>query len=368
MIHFCLVSDQPVPNFLPALVPEIKPTRVVLAVSEGMRNKAGFLIQAFEAHQIQTEIVPVLDPYDLGSLQDVFFDWLDKHADEPVVLNVTGGTKPMAISAQEAFRAAGKDVFYVSPEKDELNWLNAKRPPHVFAKSLSLKNFLLLHGYSILSNKPQTTAPETWKALSAELIRQPEKWKRPLSRLNYYAMRAEQNNTLDAGRPDKEDANWDELMEQLFYNDIIRDRVRLLFHSLTARAFANGGWLEHHIFDIVRSIEGVNSAEMNIQIADPLGNKNEFDVVFLHRNRLIIIECKTKRFAEDKTHVDSPAADAVYKLDALRKTGGLRTKGILISYMPIDDRNKNRAQADGITVIDQGSLPRLKECLQNALK
>ena len=159
MTHFCLVSDQPVPNLLAALEPAIKPDRVVLAVSDGMRKKAEFLKRAFSERQIRIETVSVSDPYSLPALQNLFVDWLDSQANEPVMLNVTGGTKPMAIAAQEAFRMAGKEVFYVNIETDELFWLESvdnKRAPLRLSKPISMKTYLLIHGYEVAKEKNST--------------------------------------------------------------------------------------------------------------------------------------------------------------------------------------------------------------------
>ncbi len=373
MTHFCLVSDQPVPNFLPALEPAIKPERVVLAVSDGMLKKAEFLKKAFVDRQIQCETVPVPEPYNLTALQNLFVGWLDSHDGEAVMLNVTGGTKPMAIAAQEAFRMAGRDVFYVNVETDELFWLEntdgSKRLPLRLSKPISLKTYLLIHGYEMREDKKHQSIPEEWKALGAEMLRNAPKWQRALATLNFHAMQAEQRDVLDMGRIDARGIGaWDEMMEQLYYNEIICDRTRLQFRSPEARAFANGGWIEHQVFDAIRTIDGVQSPALNLQIADTDGNRNELDVAVLSRNRLAIVECKTKRLDRDADDIHGPAADTIYKLDALRKSGGLRTKGILVSFMPVEDRHKHRAQAAGITVIDQGSLSRLKECLQAALK
>ena len=62
------------------------------------------------------------------------------------------------------------------------------------------------------------------------------------------------------------------------------------------------------------------------------------------------------------------AAEAIYKLDALRKAGGLRTCGVLVSFRPVRDEDKHRAEAIGIAVIDQSGLPRLKELLSAAIR
>jgi hypothetical protein len=121
------------------------------------------------------------------------------------------------------------------------------------------------------------------------------------------------------------------------------------------------GWFEWQVFDAAQQLENAQSLTANLQIADADGNRNELDVAFLHRNCLCILECKTRRMDRQADDFHGPTADAIYKLEALRKTGGLRTKGILISFLPVNDHQKNRAQTAGITVIDQSGLPRLRE-------
>ncbi len=368
MTHLCLVSDQPVPNLLPALEsnPAIKPDRVVLAVSAKMRQKASFLEQAFTARKIACEILDVKDPYNLPELQQTFINWLDPRANEAVVLNVTGGTKPMAIAAQEAFRMAGKPVFYVNIASDEIVWLDASRPSCRMEKSLPLKTYFQIHGYTM--DEERRNMPEKWSAFCKELTGHATQWQQALAKLNWHAMQAERRDVLDEGRIADGGSHWDEMMEQLYYNEIIRDRTRLHFKSAKARAFANGGWIEWQVYETVRSLAGVIDPTLNLQIADAAGNKNELDVAFLCRNRLFIIECKTKHLDRNADDFHGPAAEAVYKLDALLKTGGIRTKGILVSFMPVGANHKHRAEAAGITVIDQGGLPRLKELLTTAIK
>ncbi len=123
MTLLCLVSDQPVLNLLPALDPTLRPERVVLAVSSEMRSQARRLEVALKRHGIPTELLPLENAFDLPDLSNRFIDFLAAHEGIDLALNVTGGTKPMAIAAQEAFRMAGKPVFYVSVQSDRLYWL-----------------------------------------------------------------------------------------------------------------------------------------------------------------------------------------------------------------------------------------------------
>lgn len=369
MTHLCLVSDQPIPNLLPVIQPETRPDQVVLAVSDRMQEKADWLEREIRNRQIVVERLPLPDAYDVLRLQDIFLEWLIAHEQEDVALNVTGGTKPMAIAAQEVFRGAGKQVFYVNAETDELIWLDRSQPSVKMQTEVPLKTFLKAHGVTLQAGESRSTLSPEWETFSLELgFVKAVPWERALGKLNYHAMEAEHRDVLDMGRilPDG-CPYWDALLESLYYNEIIGARDRLRFKSPEARAFANGGWLEHLVFDVVKKLTAVKNPVLNAHVEDANGNKNELDVVFLSRNRLFIVECKTKRLDyDDSTH--GPAADAIYKLDALRKAGGLRTRGILVSFRPVLDAHKRRAQDAGISVIDQAGLTRLEELLTCAIR
>ena len=369
MTHLCLVSDQPLPNLLPLLQPETRPERVVLAVSDRMREKAAWLRREIE-RRIPVEELPLPDAYGLSDLQDRLVAWLADHEGEEVALNATGGTKPMAIAAQEAFRLAGQPVFYVNVETDELLWLDRTRTPLRLQPKLTLKGLLSVHGLTVESAEQRSGLCPEWQTFAQELaFIKTVPWERALGKLNYHAMEAERRDLLDMGRVAADGCPyWDDLLESLYHNELIRDRVRLHFKTAEARRFANGGWLEHLVFEELRRFAEVTEAQLNVCVRDAHGNPNEFDAALLCRNRLVIVECKTKRLDREQDALHGPAADAIYKLDSLRKSGGLRTKGILVSFRPVADEHKRRAQDAGVAVIDQSGLPRLHELLRVALK
>ena len=110
--HFCFVSDQLVPNYLPVLEEELRASKVTLAVTGKMLPKAQFLQKVLESHNIETEqLLLGKDSSAFDQLQDMIIQWLEENEKDNVILNLTGGTKPMAITAQEAFRMMGKPIF-----------------------------------------------------------------------------------------------------------------------------------------------------------------------------------------------------------------------------------------------------------------
>jgi len=370
MTHFCLVSDQPVPNLLPVLHDTLKPQKVVLAVSQEMAKKASWLEKELKYRQIETEILSISDAYDLIHLQGAFLDWIDQHSQENIVLNVTGGTKPMAIAAQEVFRMAEKPVFYVNIMDDTIAWLSGHRPKEEVTVEIPLKSFFRVHGIELNESNTHHRFPEKWLVFSQELgLVRIGAWEPALRQLNYYAQQAEKGNRLRLGKVRSNNVlEWDNLLKSLCNNGLIESEKTLNFTSSEARDFANGGWIEFLVFSALKDIAGLKDVSLNAVVSDQTGNKNELDVVFLSQNRMFIVECKTRDMKPGVETDNGIAGHVIYKLDSLRRVGGLRTSGILVSYRKVSDHDKRRAGQNKITVIDQGDLHRLSESLNTAIR
>ena len=176
--------------------------------------------------------------------------------------------------------------------------------------------------------------------LCQRLVLNVEKWQTAIGQLNNLAATADSRNTLSVSRKD-------------------------------ARTFANGGWLEFYTNSQLNSLksEGViqDSAHLNLQIQRSGSTiRNEVDVCFMAKNRLHIIECKTKRMTGKGT--DQMAADTVYKLDSISELGGLGTKSMLVSDRPLRDPDLKRAKDLRIKVLDAQKLQTLKSELKEWIR
>ena len=366
MIHLCLVSAQPIPNLAPALDPQFKPERVFLAVSPEMQRQADAQESVFRRFQIPVERLMLGDAWDLPSLLDTFCTFLDAHAADDIALNATGGTKPMAIAAQEAFRMAGRQVFYVHEKRDELVWLDSCRPAVPIVPRLKLEPFLQAHGFTVQSAQTTTAAP--WHTLAAELVSLAGKGDNAIAVLNAVAKLAETGHNDRAQLQAEATGTFDRILEQLYKAGCVSyyDDREVTFSSPAARKFANGGWLETYAHDIIATLSAsLQDYATNLVVLAPNGSKNEIDVAFLYRNRLILVECKTRRYNDQST---PDAVAALYKLDSLTFLGGLRTRGILVSCFPAPDFIRKRATTLGITIWHGGDLSRLGDCLKTFLR
>ncbi len=364
MHHVCLVSDQAIPNFLPLRSEELKPTKVTLVVTEAMekKGKVSALKAEIKKRQIPLgEDVFLPDANDIPSITDILAAWLDQNTDD-VVLNVTGGTKPMAIAAQEVFRMADRPVFYVDIATDRVLWIDDKKarsPIQLKDTLLKLRTLLGLNGITLTGGDFKSALTrEDWRRF-AEMLATNSKYNNVLGILNRYAEIADQHGRLDVDFDEPirnyNRSVWDDLLLELKGNGLITsgDERHIRFVDKEARRFCNGIWLEHHVFEKIKKLRfSKDYAMMNASVQYGNDTKNELDAVLVTRNMLVLIECKTKNMKREGV-----ADDAVYKLaDLSQHLGGLRVKSILVSCRPLRGEDRKRAKLLGVNVIDNLSI------------
>jgi hypothetical protein len=106
----------------------------------------------------------------------------------------------------------------------------------------------------------------------------------------------------------------------------------------------------------------LQDSALNLVVVSANGTKNEIDAAILHRNRLTLVECKTRNYVFS---AEKEAADALYKLDSLTQLGGLRTSGILVSCLPLRDFIVKRANGLHIDICQEKDVLRLPEILRS---
>jgi len=369
--HLCLVSAQPVPNLTPLLDQRTAPRRVILMVSPAMAQRADWLESVIRPRGIRVERLSVEDPYDVESLQSRVMELLEGLGLErgAIALNATGGTKPMSIAAYEAFRAWDQPIFYVHPERDRLIWMYPDHlPPVDLADRVKLEPFLAAHGVEIRGEASRSVSPKDHLAVGAELVKEIRRYRRAIATLNWLAKTAENDELRSEPVPDDR-SDLEPLIELFAGHGLLTHREgALVFTDEDARFFANGGWLEYYAFETVRGLgrtRMIQDQAHNLEVMRQIGAKrvcNELDVVFLHENRLHIIECKTRRFREKGEA--SPAGDALYRLDTLKELmGGLQARAMLVSYQDLSKADRTRAQDLGIAVCAGEQLLNLRDHL-----
>lgn len=366
-IHIMLVSAQAAPNLLPALDPALKPEKAVLLVTQKMHRQADALQSVLTESGVKTSRVTLNDEHDFGRLESALMEVAAEHDGADIALNLTGGTKLMALAAQSVAIAYRWRMFYVDADTDEVIWLGKNAAPRQrLTAHLRLPHYLRSYGYTPEGavDRPLPDARHT--QLLETLILQVGSLEQALGQLNYLAQQAEDKHVLSikmaAGLSDRLEALL-RLFEQAGTLQVSQDMIK--FTNEKELSFVKGGWLEHHVFRTVTALHGdlgLRDKAANLVVVDPAGVKNEMDVVFMARNRLYVIECKTARM---DAGLHPKANDTLFKLaEVCRRVGGLGTRGMLASYRrPVRDSEKRLAKALNIELVCGPELVRLRERL-----
>jgi hypothetical protein len=373
-IHCLLVSAQAAPNLLPSLDPSLKPNKAVLLVTKKMQKQADALQAVLIETGVKVERVALDDEHDFAKLGDALIEVATKHDGADITLNLTGGTKLMALAAQSVAEAAGWRMFYVDVDTDEVIWLGKQAAPkQKLSQSLRLSHYLRAYGYTPQGGIERPALSANHKQLLEQLVLNVGSLEQPLGQLNYLAQQAQDKHRLSITMTQQQsDSRKLEALLRIFEQasalkvngDVIE------FGSEQDLSFAKGGWLEHHVFRSVSDLSGplgLRDTAANLTVVDATtGVKNEMDVAVMARNRLYVIECKTARMDNDE---HPKANDTLFKLsEVCRRVGGSGAQGMLASYRPVRESEKKLAKALNIKVVCGAELQRLPEFVKNWVK
>lgn len=360
--HVCLISKEATPNLTPILDEQFRPKKVLMMVSAEMRDAATRLAAICKRYQVQVEQIAVENVFDLQALENQFIDLLANHESENMALNVTGGTKPMAIAASLVFKGE-KPIFYVHPQKNSVFMLGSNNePPIELANKLKLSDYLPAHGFKIIDSPAPGKASAGEASLTETLVGYAGNFHSAIARLNWLAQQASSKKVLELADTtlQKSDPDFDRIMDYVREAGLATiSKDKICFRDEAARAYLNGGWLEQYVFGIANGLKKQDIAcNLTVESQAPGHSRNELDVAILAQNRLHVIECKTSRMDQ------SGRADGVlYKLDTLTAFGGLNTKGMLVSFQPLKAPDLDRAKDLRVKVVDADKLRNLKQIM-----
>ncbi len=336
--HVCLVSGQALPNLIPLLDPAFAVEQAVLVVSNTqMKAGASALERVLTTHGRTVQIEDLGNDCDFMVMRQRFRELSSRYS--RALLNVTGGKKTMTLAAFEAFNQGSHAIYYIE-QNNAVQWLRDEGPSKL-NDCLGLNDIAEAHGFSISDSRQELPAP--YRRLAeflfedyqtnhphkvAELVhllqfqgrgikerkvgwcneREPKlAWQRNgLKRL------MERCLSCHLGRKDLHGAWWVDarmgaFLRGAWFEIFLRQRVESLSHRYPIRDLRQG---------MVFSVGGIEK---------DIGPENEFDVVFVNRNQLFLIECKAHR----NRGID--INPFIYKLDSIKsRFGGLTVHAALV--------------------------------------
>lgn len=394
-LHLNLVSEQLLPNMIPTFADPNCVGVIIIRGDDALQQQAQRLAAMYKVREI-----PVLahiqgqSSFLLSALkqqaQEVLQLLQREHADKSWVLNVTCGTKPMALAFASAFNQYNAQhsqhrpalIIYTDSQNKQIAVLNENREFMLpYQSVMTLEELLEAHGFMLVSaiqsdNDAEVLArAELTHYLGGQFA---TRCQNMLAGLQYLATQAAQNfpDSAQQTMPSIPYGPYAELYQTLERAGLVQwkhDSQDITFTSEEACRYLAGRWLEELTYleaqkcgfeEVAMSVDGVWGDDETRQralrsSAWQRGKNNEFDVLIRHNNQLLTIECKAKNWHASEhieQHETSSHQDVMHKLDNLgRKLGGLYGRNLLISARELTPAMHERAKQNRIGVCKNAS-------------
>jgi len=359
-----LVSDQTIPNIL-FIREQQNIDRYLFISTKKMeeKQKSQHIIQASGGDVAGNSKVLLVREDSLQDIEKCLNSESFEDSDRFIV-NLTAGTKIMAIGVHNFFRNLGGKIIYIPIGKNHYRILHSEN--EMSNKNIEFRigvqEYLTSYGIEIRNPKKigKTTYTENKTREFFDFYLQlDDKNLQLLDDLRKYRGK---KMTLSAENEDLIDFfNACPVLENDDKKELSKKEIKYL----------TGEWFEEYIYFLLKSHLRLSDSAIAIGVQIVRENvDNEIDIMFTYENRLFVIECKTSVF--DSSQERNILNETLYKISALKKDFGLFVKPYLFTLSQGDQiRENHRFRSDlfGIEMIDREMLndATKMDCLLNSL-
>lgn len=370
-ILLCVATGHNPVNILPLESDHINPDMIYVAITESMQQQGDNLIAEFKA--IGKKAVPLKIEHEqsLKAMIRQYETWLLEHQDDEIIVNLTGGTKPMNIAAYLVFNDYGFRCFYQNLKPNQLVWLDDETTISDIGSKISLERYLKSYQYDVVKKQKLHEVDLNYKKYAQELYKELCKAGRYqqtcqlISKLNAHASEKKLPNLKDFSLSHDDEAFLTHLSYKTNLFKLKGNSIE--WQTEQDRAFIAGGWIEYLTASLL-SNEKYRDISLSVEIAKSTQRAKaktfqEIDIMAMQQQQLFMVECKTINWKSSK-NPSTYASEAIYKLSALGDIGGLNTKAVFVSLYDLPDAAKTRAAEHNIHVIaGQSAIIQLKQQL-----
>lgn len=359
-----LVSVQTIPNVL--FIQEMDGIDLhIFITTEDMEKKrvTGRIVESCKEKIKKTAIV-VVDEYNLKSFEGRILSLDPLHKGSEVFLNLTGGTKIMALGSYNFFISRFPDttkVFYLDGGKNQFRQIFPEIENNIIFHTykIDLATYLKANGVKdgsgkyyeqndiLKRNKTIRNFEFSNKILDVFLNQRNHKIIEAINFLHTNELREKQLK----------------LEEYPGFNNHYAELIRFGFDpinhskgwlSTKETKYLTGDWFEEYVFFTIKRLFGFESPEigMGVHIYRE-GSPNEIDILFTHKNSLYFIECKSSISQNGKIQ-NTLYNETLYKAAALKKDFGLYVNAYLFctdEFDQLNEKQKSRANYLGIKLV-----------------
>lgn len=309
MNMIALVSDQRMQNVIPIYQKGANYDRVVLVLSKDRRtgrplprfvHSADDLAAVLKAKVAEVTVAEeTVDPFDIGNVKAVLTTIIEAHnSSSELVINISGGTKPMAIGALQAAQSARIRSVYTDTEDGELIWLSADgsvATERIDVCDLDVATYVRAYGERVAASmRMEQFDPKLvqWaqvigdkhNVLFAQVIN-------PVNRAVQEALKAGKAPPITC--PVTVGRRQVEAIVQLadaglwLWNEAGRT---ITVQSKQVAQFLNGGWVETYVGHRIVTSGCFDDVLLNVTLD---GVEGEIDLAGVANGRLFLVECKS---------------------------------------------------------------------------
>lgn len=357
--QICLISEQNTPDFLGALTQRQKKPKMRAIVTARMKKEAEIYKSACKSRGISCELWE-LERIEISAIEELLDRIYFSDPENTWAVNITGGTKIMAIAAHGWATKNGIPAFYVDTGNREIyTFENGKRRSEPLPDVADYASLLSLHGYTIQNKIESPVRPEA-RANLDELLEVAILTPGVVHELNYIAQSAEKYLTASY-RSSDDLGKALAICKKAGKLDYRENAV--VFLDEEARRWCNGVWLEQYVQAVLAGLKREKRINSWASSAEVTKNKtkNELDAIFTANNRLYVIECKTQR-ASGADGIN--AASILYKADSINgRVAGIFTQSLICSLDELNRSDMSRAKEMGIEIVCGSRLKDLRKII-----
>lgn len=298
-----------------------------------------------------------ISPYNFNEIKVTVESIIFENPDDTYELNLTCGTKLMALACQNIFITLGYNSFYID-QNNRIFDFNSQEYTFIKTK-VNTELFFKLSGHKNCKSKTlsEYTTSEMIFAKQIELISESEDLKKIFRHLKI--------SKVDPGKVPNyslEDKSIKLKWKSPYFNLQTSD-LQINFESKNAFKIAfNGLWWELIVAETLRKWTKIFELRLGLEVFSKTENgaiKNEIDILINTGFNLIFIECKSGDVIQED----------INKIRVVKRLyGGLASRSILICKYPPRRSVIEKCQDLGIDVFDvpniNGIIPKLESLLK----
>jgi putative CRISPR-associated protein (TIGR02620 family) len=378
VLQVCVVSGEGLPNYLPMQVEGLKPNVVVLLASGVMARKADTLARAMEQTRLSKPTIRVdLPDHDVNAIirygRELATRLAAEYPNYRLLLNLTGGNKLIALGLFQGMRSRF-EIFYCDTAHDRLEWVS---PPDRGVQALdhgllNLERYLSVQGLSAEPSNPSLPSEDMRHMaryladqaayLSVDFFRRLNNAAKAHDPRGHSSYSPTLNLTDQPGSQGIERQAAEKLLTSGF---LVKSGDAYSVPKEEPKwSFLAGGWLEVYCAVVALALEreGLNRKRWGINVKVQPSNSlhqrtlQELDAVIVHRNRMLVIECKTGQQLDKRDGLSQQSILNRLEVVGDQVAGSFATRFLLATTDDFDNAVIDRAARYRIRLVGKSQL------------